>query len=623
MLIKLLLLGVVLAGLTVFVGCNARTEEALTEQAPTGVFGSSPLYYYGVAPLEETIAKADVIARVQLRSVSAVAEQMTGQTDYIAALDYRFRVLEYLRGSGGSELVAVVNDSGETFSSNGSAVTRAQALKDRRDTQWDSREAIIFLEDAHPALPSTSRADRYRLGPVSFHEPWEDYYTIASRWGKEWLPAVSSRAGGASGSSDTKQFLLDAPTTSGGASGASGQSGTTPTITLSDLKTKIAANDREIAAGGGSEAYKDCLYLKLEWAREAQYRLDNIIRLGGQGYFYKRHDAPLGSGLAEGTIAFTDPYGSELPATPPPNAGDYQLIGSDAAWFSWKYPGVVDAIRPLPAREYKFYYSPRPKEYIICDGTPDLEKKRQEVFVTVTAPAGTLHEAFFDSVTIGTTIGADATNGVIDPDEFTIGSDDYEIESIIWNEEDDEVVLTLDDHVSLSGKTLYFIEPDGSIDTSLDVSDATVNQTAATWTWSLTSAPWEDGDTLMLRIRNTSGRPTPVPPTATPTPVPPTATPVPDGVLHITVSADNTNPSANQPVNLTATLHNGPEDAVPTFYWEISFSGVWAKQGSGSTLSDTWVSPGETLGFRATVTYPNGVSLTSDAVSVTWQDPGT
>ena len=36
------------------------------------------------------------------------------------------------------------------------------------------------------------------------------------------------------------------------------------------------------------------------------------------------------------------------------------------------------------------------------------------------------------------------------------------------------------------GQALDFIELDGSIDTSLDIADATVNQTAATWTWSVT-----------------------------------------------------------------------------------------------------------------------------------------
>ena len=100
-----------LASLTFFAGCNSDPE-----QAPIGGFGE-PLPYYGVAPLEETIAWADVIARVELRSVTAVAERLAGETDYIAALDFRFRVLEYLRGSGGNELVAVAHDTGESFSS--------------------------------------------------------------------------------------------------------------------------------------------------------------------------------------------------------------------------------------------------------------------------------------------------------------------------------------------------------------------------------------------------------------------------------------------------------------------------------------------------------------------------
>ena len=64
--------------------------------------------------------------------------------------------------------------------------------------------------------------------------------------------------------------------------------------------------------------------------------------------------------------------------------------------------------------------------------------------------------------------------------------------------------------MSLSGYSLDFIELDGSIDTTLNVSDAAVSETAATWTWSLTSAPWEDGDLLMLRIRELSTPPTPI-----------------------------------------------------------------------------------------------------------------
>ena len=99
--------------------------------------------------------------------------------------------------------------------------------------------------------------------------------------------------------------------------------------------------------------------------------------------------------------------------------------------------------------------------------------------ITVTAPAGTLHEAFFDPVVLsGGGVGATGSSGVIDLDEFTVGGDDVEIDGLEWRS--GSVVLELDDYVSLSGQTLDFIELDGSIDTSLDIADATVNQTAAT-----------------------------------------------------------------------------------------------------------------------------------------------
>ena len=508
---------------------SSQTEPTPTPQAPTRLLGSGP-DYYGVAPLEETIAWADIIARVELLSVTAVAEQRAGQTtDYIAALDYRFRVLEYLRGSGGNELVAVVYDGLATFSSSESAVTQAKALKDERDTQWDNKEAVIFLEDAHPELPSSSKADRYRMGAASIHEPWDDYYTIASRWDKRWLPATSSGAAGESGGSDSQIFLLDAPTASGGASGASGQSGTTPTITLSDLKTKIAANDSEIAAGGGSQAYKDCLYLKLEWAREVQSRVGP-----GESYFYRREDATLGSGLAGGTMAFTDPAYSGFPSTPPSHAGDVQLTGRDATLFRTKWPVVIDTVRPLPAGEYKFYFVGRPKEYIICDGVPDLEKKRQELFVTVTSPTGTLHEAFFDPVAIGTTIGADATNGVLKPNTFTASdSTTATLRSVDYS--GSNVRMLFSQTTGLSGKEVQFIMLDGTVGLTVPFSSATAETVASQGTrysWTTCSAPWAAGEKIMIRIRNTSGNTSSTPScigvTPTPTPNPnATATPGP------------------------------------------------------------------------------------------------
>ena len=62
-------------------------------------------------------------------------------------------------------------------------------------------------------------------------------------------------------------------------------------------------------------------------------------------------------------------------------------------------------------------------------------------------------------------------------------------------------MLTLDSHVSLSGHVLEFISLDGNVSLSLLTDSATVDSTAGTYSWSMASQPWENGDQLMLRIR--------------------------------------------------------------------------------------------------------------------------
>ena len=63
------------------------------------------------------------------------------------------------------------------------------------------------------------------------------------------------------------------------------------------------------------------------------------------------------------------------------------------------------------------------------------------------------------------------------------------------------MVLTLDTHVSLCEYVFDFIALDGSASLSLLTDDATIDSTAGTYSWPMTSQPWEDGDKLMLRIR--------------------------------------------------------------------------------------------------------------------------
>ena len=254
--------------LAVVISCTP-TETGTVSPPPALGLGSGP-EDFGPSSLEERIAGADVIARVRLRSVSSSAERRAGDTGYYPALEHRFEVLEYLKGSGGGEFLAVGYAPGRRYETSQGAEARASDLRAGRDTRWDGREAIIFLTDAHPALPSSRQTDRYWLGTVSV-DGRDDYYTIASRHDKRWLPAES--AGGATGTSgDGQRFLLDVPgSASSGASGASGQAGAAPTVTLREMKTKIAAIEREVAVGGDSQAYRNCIYRKYEWERRVSY----------------------------------------------------------------------------------------------------------------------------------------------------------------------------------------------------------------------------------------------------------------------------------------------------------------------------------------------------------------
>ena len=156
--------------------------------------------------------------------------------------------------------------------------------------------------------------------------------------------------------------------------------------------------------------------------------------------------------------------------------------------------------RPLAQGTYVVHEYWQPFVAVPCNFY--AEDEYVEWSVEVKAPAGTLHEAFFDPVALsGGDVGATWEYGVIEPYEFTVGSDDVKIDGLEWL--NGGVLLRLDRYVPLSGQTLDFIELDGSVSTSLDFADALANESVGMWSWSVDSQPWEDGDLLMLRIRET------------------------------------------------------------------------------------------------------------------------
>ena len=74
------------------------------------------------------------------------------------------------------------------------------------------------------------------------------------------------------------------------------------------------------------------------------------------------------------------------------------------------------------------------------------------------------------------------------------------IQRIEWAS--DTVKVKVSPHTGLAGNhKLDFIELDGSVSLSLDVVEATVDSANDTLSWSVASQPWEDGDKLMVRIR--------------------------------------------------------------------------------------------------------------------------
>ena len=293
--------------------------------APTGNY--TP--YFGGTSLKERIAKADVIARVRLQSVAAGSERVDwkpatytdsrGVSDPVdtATLEFRFTVLEYLKGSGGTEIVGVVA-SGDYDRESIDTAADGRILLDWRDPQWDGREAIVFLLTDHPYLLDMPSPGRYLLGGVYLPDGVHgDGYTIGSPHNKTWLPAAT--ADGATGQSDEQRFLLDKPS-----DGATGQSGA-PMITLTDLKTAVAGVEREIASGGGTPAYRECIVWKYTLERMAEH-----TKISGQ-FPYKRFDESMASGQPAGTLAHV--YLDRPVRNPKPGWGEYRLVGRDLASF--------------------------------------------------------------------------------------------------------------------------------------------------------------------------------------------------------------------------------------------------------------------------------------------------
>ena len=207
-----------------------QVNVALREELVLQRISGSWVTYKGVASLEETILKADVIARVSLASTRTSWAKRPHETrnSWGGLLEFRFQVHEYLKGSGPDEIGGIVHIHYGT--SEEDARAGMAGIADAHDSRWDDREAIVFLREdtwsqnpQFPAFPTES--DQYFFeamawGAVGLPAGLHDGYTVASPFRKLWLPEANpvststtsgSRARSAPASPTEKVFLLDAP----------------------------------------------------------------------------------------------------------------------------------------------------------------------------------------------------------------------------------------------------------------------------------------------------------------------------------------------------------------------------------------------------------------------------
>ena len=276
--------------------CNQATETGQEQASSTGTgIGVRQL---GENSLEERIADHAAVVKARLTSISAeaVAGAERNQGYFFVVLKFNLSVSEYLKGSGGNNITAM-RVVFEEFDTHKKAEDAIPSIRDKRDTQWDDREAIFFLKDVREVtFPSLRGENRYFIG----HPHTEDNYSIASELVKAWLPAASSSS---AVTGDGQEFLLDAPSPSGS---------TTPTITLGNLKKRIAEVTAELNGGDGSEAYKDCVKFRYAVEREDSYR-EATAYPGGKIYRVPA-SYEFSSGQSASTVLYEDEPGGAYSA---------------------------------------------------------------------------------------------------------------------------------------------------------------------------------------------------------------------------------------------------------------------------------------------------------------------
>ena len=477
---------------------------------------------------EELIFLSSAVARVRLLSASPGVRRYPTEGGYegriVPVFAFRFRVIEYLKGSGGDELtVRVLAEDVDPRRYAARAMSRAasnalpsptpnpsialmlaQSALGERDTRWDDREAIVFLRPS----PIAGEAGVYEFANRSGRTPGLHNYAVSSDYENSYFPnrAWLPRAAPDSSSSSEPRYLAAAP-----------DSPSAPVISLSEMKALVAADADMTAKGEGVPGYEDCVRTKFEYDALYKNRPPEMTS----------REIRIPSGRSAGyRIGENAPY----PHDPAPYYERWWFAGGDSDLFAVRIVDDPDndpatgystedvALRPLPAGEYKVFYNVQYSDWVPCDYNPESLMNRHETTIIATAPDDIVHEAFFDPADMANgAVGADGGGGVLAPKSFALGGASVSIESIRW--ESQAVEMRLSPHARLANHRADFIALDGSVVLRLNFADAeeTGEGDSRAFRWTVRAKPWSGGDALMLRIGESRPAPSLAPsPTAAP-----------------------------------------------------------------------------------------------------------
>ena len=394
------------------------------------------------------------------------------------------------------------------------------------------------------------------------------------------------------------------------------------------MKSKITAMEAEANAGGTPE-YRRCVenyYYHLRDTRKS------VAAFGHIGW---RPSDSIGSGLPAGTVVREYPDTRARPPNSPDPLHWFEGPDKDLVRFehvdlnpspdylgSFKYVMQMVTARPLPVGTYTFFPNWAVDE--TCGKDWSFMSNRSLHTLTVTPSTSALHEAFFDPVDIGSAIGADSSNGVLEPNAFSLDGTTTTISSLKWKA--GAVSMTLSPTASLTDYAIDFIDVTGT--TTLSLTSDNASTTPLTWT--MPAKPWSDGDLLMLRVHK-------------PISADATLSGLALSGVDLTFSPDTTSYAADVPATttqttVTPTLNHGSATYVVKLAGVVDDDGTIPLAAGANVITiDVTAEDGSTTQTytvtvtRATPTEPVTVTLTPRVeglrtfvnLTIEWNDPET